>query len=142
VPESRISSKRRTRVGNSLSRISIDAARVLESSTAMPDTPSALARPPYAEPIGSYCTKFPPCGRRPVIEIPPTPPLPAMRRAGTNPLSATNIASTIAVHVAIYVQHGAGKYGSTTEPLRNVVSTTRATPALFGNDGSIIAISA
>lgn len=37
--------------------------------------------------------------------------------------------------------HGAGYFGSSTEPLRNVVCTTRAIPPLFGSDESSIPMS-
>src|SRR5579862_7998928 len=55
-PESRISSKRTRRVGNSLSMISIGAILALLWLTVVTDAPSLLARAPPPPAMISYCT--------------------------------------------------------------------------------------
>jgi len=55
-PESTISSKRVTRVGNSLSMISTGAILALLWLTVTPETPSLLARAPAPPAMISYCT--------------------------------------------------------------------------------------
>ena len=65
-----------------------------------------------------------------------------MRRAGSNVLSASRHVSVKPIATGMYEFVAAGKAGSTIEPCRNVVSTTRATPPLFESVGSTVARSA